>query len=94
MATLKNGKRVLGDEEIHPLFKATLTPDVTLIGFNLSLLPTKTDELRRASQGLFDLWKSGRIRPTLGPRFSFLNLPEAHGALASRSTTGKVLIQL
>ncbi len=39
----------------------------TLIGFNLSLLPTKTDELRRAAQALFDLWKSARIRPILGP---------------------------
>jgi len=64
----------------------------TLIGFNLSLLPSKTDELRRASQGLFDLWKSGRIHPVLGPRFTFPHLPEAHRALASRSTIGKVVI--
>jgi NADPH2:quinone reductase len=66
----------------------------TLIGFNLSLLPAKTGELRRASQGLFDLWKAGRIRPILGPRFDFARLPEAHRALASRSTTGKVVIQV
>jgi NADPH:quinone reductase len=64
----------------------------TLIGFNLSLLPTKTGELRRAAETLFDLWKSARIRPILGPRFDFARLPEAHQALASRSTTGKVLI--
>jgi NADPH2:quinone reductase len=66
----------------------------TLIGFNLSLLPTKTDELGRASQGLFDLWKSGRIHPILGPRFDFARLPDAHRALASRSTTGKVVIEV
>ena len=66
----------------------------TLIGFNLSLLSMKTDELRRASQGLFDLWKSGRVHPILGPRFSFQDLPEAHRALASRSTTGKVLVEV
>ncbi len=64
----------------------------TLIGFNLSLLPSRTGELRRAAQGLFDLWKSGRIRPILGPRFDFARLPEAHRALAGRSTTGKVVI--
>ena len=64
----------------------------TLVGFNLSLLPAKTGELRRAADALFDLWKSGRIRPILGPRFDFDHLPEAHQALASRSTTGKVLI--
>jgi NADPH:quinone reductase-like Zn-dependent oxidoreductase len=66
----------------------------TLIGFNLSLLPTKTDELRRAAQALFDLWKSARIRPILGPRFDFPRLPEAHLSLASRSTTGKLLIEV
>ena len=66
----------------------------TLIGFNLSLLPSKTGELRRAAQGLFDLWRSGRIRPILGPRFAFARLPEAHRALASRSTTGKVVIEI
>ena len=65
----------------------------TVIGFNLSLLPAKTGELRRAAAGLFDLWKAGRIRPILGPRFDFARLPEAHRALASRSTTGKVLIE-
>jgi NADPH:quinone reductase len=64
----------------------------TLIGFNLSQLPAKTGELRRAAQGIFDLWESGRIHPVLGPRFDFTRLPQAHRALASRSTTGKTLI--
>jgi hypothetical protein len=66
----------------------------TLIGFNLSLLPSKTGELRRAARGLFDLWKAGRIRPILGPRFDFARLPDAHRALAGRSTTGKVVIEV
>ena len=66
----------------------------TLIGFNLGLLPSKTGELRRAAQGLFDLWRAGRIHPVLGPRFDFARLPEAHRALAGRSTTGKVVIQV
>ena len=64
----------------------------TLIGFNLSLLPARTGELKRAAVGIFDLWRSGRIRPVLGPRFEFARLPDAHRALASRSTTGKVVI--
>jgi NADPH2:quinone reductase len=64
----------------------------TLIGFNLSLLPAKSGELRRAAGEIFALWKSGRIRPTLGPRFPFDRLPDAHRALASRQTTGKVLV--
>ncbi len=64
----------------------------TLIGFNLSLLPDRTGELRRGAAALMDLWKGGRIRPILGPRFSFEELPDAHRALASRGTTGKVVV--
>lgn len=64
----------------------------TLIGFNLSLLPAKTGELRAAAQELFRQWRDGRIRPILGPRFPFERLPDAHRALAGRGTTGKVVI--
>jgi len=64
----------------------------TLIGFNLSLLPDRTGELRRGAEEVFALWKSGRIRPILGPRFDFERLPDAHRALASRKTTGKVVV--
>jgi NADPH:quinone reductase-like Zn-dependent oxidoreductase len=64
----------------------------TLIGFNLSLLPDRNGELRRAAQELFGEWKGGRIRPILGPRFPFVQLPDAHRALAARGTTGKVVI--
>ncbi len=64
----------------------------TLIGFNLSLLPDRTGELRRAAGEIFALWKDGRIRPILGPRFEFERLPDAHRALASRGTTGKVVV--
>jgi NADPH:quinone reductase-like Zn-dependent oxidoreductase len=66
----------------------------TLIGFNLSLLPDRAGELRRAAGELLALWKAGRIRPILGPRFPFERLPDAHRALAGRKTTGKVLITL
>jgi NADPH2:quinone reductase len=66
----------------------------TLIGFNLSLLTDRTGELRRAAQEIFELWTQGRIRPVLGPRFEFDRLPDAHRALASRQTTGKVLVTL
>jgi NADPH:quinone reductase-like Zn-dependent oxidoreductase len=64
----------------------------TLIGFNLSLLPDRTGELRAAAKELFEAWKRGRIHPVLGPRFPFERLPDAHRALAGRGTTGKVLI--
>ena len=64
----------------------------TLIGFNLSLLPDPGGELPRAAEEIFELWRAGRIRPVLGPRFDFERLPDAHRALAGRGTTGKVLI--
>ena len=64
----------------------------TLLGFNLSLLASRTDVLRGAAGELFGLWKAGTIRPILGPRFDFAHLPDAHRALASRATTGKVVI--
>ena len=66
----------------------------TLIGFNLSLLPEGTGELRRAAENLFEAWRDGRIRPILGPRFPFERLPDAHRALAGRGTTGKVVVTL
>jgi NADPH:quinone reductase-like Zn-dependent oxidoreductase len=64
----------------------------TLIGFNLSLVPDRTGELRRGAQEIFEAWKDRRIRPILGPRFAFERLPDAHRALAGRGTTGKVVI--
>jgi NADPH:quinone reductase-like Zn-dependent oxidoreductase len=64
----------------------------TLIGFNLSLLPDRSGELRRGAEEIFGWWKAGKIRPILGPRFDFERLPDAHRALASRGTTGKVVV--
>lgn len=64
----------------------------TLIGFNLSLLPGRTGQLREAADSLFQEWRGGRIRPIIGARFDFEHLPEAHRALAGRGTTGKVVV--
>ena len=76
-----------------PLLALQLRPVCrTLIGFNLSLLPDRTGELQRMAREVFALWKDGRIRPVLGPRFDFERLPDAHRALAGRGTTGKVVI--
>lgn len=66
----------------------------TLIGFNLSLLPNRLGELRAAASGIFLDWKAGRVRPIVGPRFEFDRLPDAHRALASRKTEGKVVVTL
>lgn len=64
----------------------------SLIGFNLSLLPNRLSELRSAADEIFQEWKSGRVRPIVGPRFEFERLAEAHRALAGRRTQGKVVV--
>jgi len=66
----------------------------SLIGFNLSLLPNRLDELRRWAAEIFEEWRSGRIRPVIGARFPFERLPDAHRALASRKTEGKVVVSV
>jgi NADPH2:quinone reductase len=64
----------------------------SLIGFNLSLLPNRLAELRAAADEVFRQRQAGLVRPILGPRFEFGNLPDAHRALASRKTQGKVVV--
>jgi NADPH:quinone reductase len=66
----------------------------SLIGFNLSLLPNRLDELRAKSDETFRERQAGRIRPILGPAFDFEALPDAHRALASRRTVGKVVVRV
>jgi NADPH2:quinone reductase len=64
----------------------------SLIGFNLSLLPNRLGELREAAGEIFRDWQAGRLRPIIGTRFEFERLPDAHRALASRKTQGKVVV--
>jgi NADPH:quinone reductase-like Zn-dependent oxidoreductase len=92
VAKLKAARELLGMGFLSPY--ALVQSCRTLIGFNLSLLPDRTGELRRAAEELVDLWKAGTIRPILGPRFFFDQLPDAHRALAGRGTTGKVVIEV
>ncbi|HEY3173633.1 MAG TPA: zinc-binding dehydrogenase [Thermoanaerobaculia bacterium] len=66
----------------------------TLTGFNLSLLPSRLDELRRVAAEIFEEWRSGRIHPVVGVRFPFERLPDAHRALASRKTQGKIVVSV
>jgi NADPH2:quinone reductase len=66
----------------------------SLTGFNLSLLPARTGELRKAAEEIFRQWTAGKIRPVIGERFPFERLPDAHRALASRKTFGKVLVEV
>ena len=64
----------------------------SLVGFNLSLLPNRLAELRGAAEEIFRERQAGRVRPIVGPTFDFERLPDAHRALASRKTQGKVVV--
>jgi NADPH2:quinone reductase len=66
----------------------------SLTGFNLSLLPGRTGELRKVAEEIFRQWSAGKIAPVIGERFAFERLPDAHRALASRKTVGKVLVEV
>ncbi len=73
---------------------ALLSSNRTLGGFNLSLLPRRNTDLRDAAARLEGMWRGGEIRPVVGLRLPFERLPEAHAALTSRSTVGKIVVSV
>jgi len=71
---------------------ALIASNRTLCGFNLSLVPRRAGDLRVATDRLSTAWREGTIRPLVGLRLPFERLPEAHAALTSRATTGKIVV--
>lgn len=69
-----------------------VTANLTLTGFNLSVVPDQVPLLRDSADRLIALWRDGTIRPVLGERFPFDRLPDAHRLLASRRSTGRVVV--
>lgn len=65
-AKLKNGQRVLGDKELHPLFKATLDPDVTLLGFDLTEQEARGSHETGKPQGWFFVFQQNPSAPHFG----------------------------
>jgi NADPH:quinone reductase-like Zn-dependent oxidoreductase len=66
----------------------------TLAGFNLSLVPDLVPLLRQHMDELLGRWEAGAIRPTIGQRFPFDRLPDAHRLLASRGSTGRIVVEV
>jgi len=69
-----------------------VTANLTLAGFNLSVVPDQVPLLRANADRLIALWRDGTIRPVLGDELPFERLPEAHRLLASRRSTGRVIV--
>jgi hypothetical protein len=62
-----NGRHALGTEERHPQFRGTLEPDVTFMGFDLTLDEARGSTDRTKPQGWFIVFQQ---EPS-APRFSF-----------------------
>lgn len=69
-----------------------VTANLTLAGFNLSVVPDQVPLLRASADRLIALWRDGVIRPVLGDQLPFERLPDAHRLLASRRSTGRVIV--
>ena len=54
--------------------------------------PCSTDTGRRVQAHLVELLEAGAIRPNVGARFGFEELPEALERMEARQTTGRVII--
>jgi hypothetical protein len=71
-----DGKRTLGTEELHPMFRGTLKPDVTFFGFDLTY-----SQARGSTRGDGDLgWFFVLQEQPAEPRFG-LDLPNAYGTV-------------
>jgi hypothetical protein len=65
-AVLLNGKRALGSQERHPLFTATLSPDVTLLGFDLTEAEACGSQLASKPQGWYIVFQQNPSAPHFG----------------------------
>jgi NADPH:quinone reductase-like Zn-dependent oxidoreductase len=71
-----------------------VSANLTLAGFNLSVVPNQVPLLRENAGRLLELWRDGSIRPIIGERFSFDRLPDAHRLVASRGSVGRVVVDV
>jgi NADPH:quinone reductase-like Zn-dependent oxidoreductase len=77
---------------LHPY--PLVTENRTLAGFNLSIVPNQVPLLREGAARLIERWQAREIVPVVGERFSFERLPDAHRHLASRRSTGRVVVEV
>jgi NADPH2:quinone reductase len=76
---------------VHPI--PLLMESRSLLGVNmLRIADHRPDTLRRVLHGVADLFRTGEIRPTVGGRFTAAQIAEAHALLASRGSTGKIVV--
>jgi len=76
----------------HPL--GFLSPSKSLMGVNmLAIADNKPDILNRVMKGAVDLYNEKVIQPLDGGLYDIGQLAEAHEALETRKTMGKVAVK-
>jgi len=92
ISTLRGARGLLAMGLLRPY--KMVSANLTLAGFNLSVVPNQVPLLRENAGRLLALWREGAIRPIVGERFPFDRLPDAHRLVASRGSVGRVVVDV
>lgn len=78
---------------MKPIFPPQLmSANKGIFGFNLGTLKGKEGYFREATEELLHLYGRGVLKPVIGKMFPFNEIVEAHRALQTRQTVGKVVV--
>lgn len=70
------------------------TENRSVMAFNLSFLSDRPDRLIPAMQGILDRFEAGQLRALPVTRYPLAEVAEAHRALESGQTTGKLVLEV
>lgn len=80
---------------MKPIFPVQLmSANKSIFGFNLGTLKGKEAYLKEAISDLLKLYNIGVLKPFIGKIFDFSQIVEAHRALQTRQTVGKVVVMV
>lgn len=78
---------------MKPIFPPQLmSANKAIFGFNLGTLKGKEGYFREVAEELLRLYDLGVLKPLIGKVFPFSDIVEAHRALQTRQTVGKVVV--
>jgi NADPH:quinone reductase-like Zn-dependent oxidoreductase len=80
---------------MKPIFPPNLlSANKGIFGYNLATLKGKEPYFREAAMELLRLYELGALKPVVGKIFTFDHLVEAHRALQTRQSVGKVVVRV
>jgi NADPH:quinone reductase-like Zn-dependent oxidoreductase len=78
---------------MKPIFPVQLmSANKSIFGFNLGTLRGKEQYFREAIEEMLALYDQGVLKPLIGRLFPFSEIVQAHHALQTRQTVGKVVV--